>query len=91
LKLYYEQAGSGDPPLVFIHGWCCDHTFFQPQFDHFKATHGVTALDLRGCGRSGQPRDGYDFHTFADDVAWLCGDLGIIRPVVIGHSMGARS
>src|SRR5207344_602661 len=54
LSLYYEQEGSGDPPLVFIHGWCCDHTFFQPQSDHFKASHAVTTLDLRGCGSSDQ-------------------------------------
>jgi len=26
---------------------------------------------------------------FADDVAWTCNELGIEKPVVIGHSMGA--
>ena len=26
--------------------------------------------------------------TFADDVAWLCNELGLTRPVVVGHSMG---
>jgi pimeloyl-ACP methyl ester carboxylesterase len=36
LGLYYEQAGRGDPPLIFVHGWCCDHTFYQPQFEHFQ-------------------------------------------------------
>jgi pimeloyl-ACP methyl ester carboxylesterase len=25
---------------------------------------------------------------FADDLAWICGELGLERPVVIGHSMG---
>ena len=60
LSLYYEQAGSGDPPLVFIHGWCCDHAFFQSQFDHFKASHAVMTLDLRGCGHNDQPESGYD-------------------------------
>ena len=88
LSLYYEQAGSGDPPLVFVHGWCCDHTFFQPQFDHFKASHTVVTLDLRGCGASDRPEDGYDVPTLADDVAWLCSEAGISRPVVVGHSLG---
>jgi hypothetical protein len=27
----YDCAGSGDPPLVFVHGWCCDRTCFAPQ------------------------------------------------------------
>ena len=88
LSLYYEQAGRDDPPLVFIHGWCCDHTFFQPQFDHFKASHTVMTLDLRGCGRSDQPEHGYDIPTLADDVAWLCRERKLARPVFIGHSLG---
>lgn len=88
LRLYYQQEGSGDPPLVFVHGWCCDHTFFQPQFDHFKASHTVTTLDLRGCGSSDRPEDGHDMPTLADDVAWLCGELRISKPIVVGHSSG---
>jgi len=88
LTLYYQQEGGGEPPFVFVHGWCCDHTFFQPQFDHFKSSHAVTTLDLRGCGNSDRPEDGYDIPTFADDVAWLCGELGISKPIVVGHSLG---
>ena len=88
LSLYYEQEGSGDPPLIFIHGWCCDHTFFQPQFDHFKACHSVTTMDLRGCGSSDQPEGGYDIPTLADDVAWLCRELKLSKPIVVGHSLG---
>lgn len=88
LSLYYEQEGSGNPPLIFIHGWCCDHTFFQPQFDHFKASHTVTTLDLRGCGSSQRPEHGYDIPTLADDVAWLCRKLKLSKPIVIGHSLG---
>lgn len=88
LNLFYEQEGAGDPPLVFVHGWCCDHTFFQPQFDHFKTSHTVTTLDLRGCGYSDQPEYGYDIPTLADDVAGLCYDLGLVKPVIVGHSLG---
>jgi pimeloyl-ACP methyl ester carboxylesterase len=87
LTLYYERDGSG-PELVFVPGCCCDHTFFEPQFDHFKRTHTVTALALRGCGRSSSPPDGYDIPTLADDIAWFCADVGIEKPVVIGHSLG---
>ncbi len=88
LSLYYEQAGGGGPPVVFVHGWCCDHTFFRPQFDHFKASHAVATLDLRGCGGSDRPEDGYDIPTLADDVAWLCREIGLPKPVVVGHSLG---
>lgn len=88
VKLHYVEEGKGDPAFVFVHGWCCDHTFFQPQFDHFKSSHRVVTLDLRGCGRSDKPEDGYDIPSLADDVAALCRQLGLTRPVVVGHSLG---
>ncbi len=88
LSLYYERAGSGSPPVVFIHGWCCDHTFFAPQYDHFSASHAVMAYDLRGCGRSDRTAGGYDIPDLADDLAWLCHALGISGAIVIGHSLG---
>jgi pimeloyl-ACP methyl ester carboxylesterase len=33
VALYYEQMGSGEPPLLFVHGWCCDHAYFAPQIE----------------------------------------------------------
>jgi pimeloyl-ACP methyl ester carboxylesterase len=88
VRLHYVEAGAGDPAFVFVHGWCCDNTFFEPQFEHFKSSHRVAALDLRGCGGSDQPNDGYDIPTLTDDVAGLCRELGLSRPVVVGHSLG---
>jgi pimeloyl-ACP methyl ester carboxylesterase len=88
LELFYEQAGSGEPPFVFVHGWCCDRTFFAPQFDHFRHSYAVTTYDLRGCGESARPEDGYDIPTLADDLAWLCEELDLVQPVVVGHSLG---
>jgi pimeloyl-ACP methyl ester carboxylesterase len=88
LRLYYERAGSGEPELVFVPGWCCDHTAFAPQFEHFARTHAVTSVDLRGWGQSDAPDDGYGIRDFADDLAQLCGAVGIEKPVVVGHSLG---
>jgi pimeloyl-ACP methyl ester carboxylesterase len=88
VSLYFEQAGHGDPPMVFVHGWCCDHTFFQPQFDHFQPSHRVATLDLRGCGKSDRPEAGYDIPSLADDVACFCRNSGIAGPVIVGHSLG---
>jgi pimeloyl-ACP methyl ester carboxylesterase len=88
LRLYYERDGQGELELLFVPGWCCDHTFYAPQFEHFKASHAVTALDPRGCGASDVPEDGYDIPNLADDLARLCEEVGIVKPVVIGHSGG---
>ena len=59
VRLYYERAGGGEPELLFVHGWCCDWTAFQPQFDYFARTHAVTAVDLRGSGKSDCPGSRY--------------------------------
>jgi pimeloyl-ACP methyl ester carboxylesterase len=88
VRLYYEQGGDGEQDLVFVHGWCCDHTFFAPQVEHFRASHRTMTLDLRGCGDSDVPDDGYDVPTLADDVAWLCREVGATNPVIVGHSLG---
>jgi pimeloyl-ACP methyl ester carboxylesterase len=86
--LYYERGGEGETELLFVPGWCCDHTAFQPQFDYFERTHTVTAVDLRGCGKSDCPESGYNIRDFADDLAQFCRKVGIEKPVVIGHSLG---
>jgi pimeloyl-ACP methyl ester carboxylesterase len=88
LRLYYERSGEGARELLFVHGWCCDHTFWGPQLDHFGRTARVTAVDLRGCGQSSRPGGGYELPSLADDLAWLCHEVGIERPVVVGHSLG---
>lgn len=92
VRLAYETAGAGGPALVLVHGWCCDRSYFAPQYGHFAARHAVVPLDLRGHGESDRPapRTGvYDVASFADDVLAVAGEAGAERPVVIGHSLGA--
>lgn len=88
VKLSYEDEGKGDPPLLMVHGWCCDRTHFDLQAERFRREHRVVSVDLRGHGRSDKPRQVYTMEGFADDLAWLCERLVLQRPVVIGHSMG---
>jgi pimeloyl-ACP methyl ester carboxylesterase len=89
VALYYEEAGEGEPPVLLVHGWCCDHTYFAPQVEHFvERGHRVVAVDLRGHGKSDKPHQRYAMQDFADDLAWLCQRLEFTKPVVVGHSMG---
>lgn len=87
-RIAYDDAGSGDPPLVFVHGWCCNRSFQAPQFEHFASRHRVVALDLRGHGDSDRPEAPYTIASHADDVAYVCRELDLRKPVVVGHSMG---
>jgi pimeloyl-ACP methyl ester carboxylesterase len=88
VRLHFEETGRGVPPLLFVHGWTCNQTMFAPQVAAFQERHRVVAVDLRGHGQSDKPEQAYTMTAFADDLAWLCRELEIERPVVIGHSMG---
>ena len=57
---------------------------------YFLAAHGFRCIahDRRGHGRSGQPWNGYDYNTFADDLATLVETLDLKEAIHIGHSMG---
>lgn len=88
-KLAYLDSGGAGRPVALVHGWCCDHSFFEPQLQHFaRDGRRVVAFDLRGHGASAAPEGRYGMDTFADDIAWCLDKLGISHPVVIGHSMG---
>lgn len=92
VTLAFDAAGSGDPAMVFVHGWLCDRSHFAPQLEHFAAHHTSVALDLRGHGESGRPSPDvvrYDIDAFAGDVLSVASAAGCDRPVVIGHSLGA--
>jgi pimeloyl-ACP methyl ester carboxylesterase len=89
VTLFYKEKGAGEPSVLLVHGWCCDHTYFAPQFEHFAGRgHRVVAIDLRGHGRSDKPHQEYTMQLFADDLAWVCERIGLEKPVVVGHSMG---
>ena len=53
-----------------------------------EAGHRVVTYDRRGFGQSSQPAVGYDYDTFAADLAALLGHLDLWDAVLVGHSMG---
>jgi pimeloyl-ACP methyl ester carboxylesterase len=92
IRLVYDVAGHGEPPIVFVHGWGGDRSYLAPQTEFFAAGHAVLAVDLRGHGQSSQPDPAaarYDIDTLADDVLAVAAAAGLRRPVLVGHSLGA--
>src|ERR1700729_3652800 len=88
--LAYEEMNSAAPPIILIHGWSCDHTVFARQAKVLSQSHHVVLVDLRGHGMSDAPHQDYTMAAFADDLAWLCTELALVKPVVVGHSMGGN-
>ena len=88
VALAYQEAGSTAPPIVLVHDLGSDHTCFASQFEHFRCRHRVVPIDLRGHGQSDKPSQPYAVVLLADDLAWLCYELGLYRPVVLGRGLG---
>lgn len=88
-RLYYKDWGKGDP-VVLLHGWpLTGDTFDDAAMALVEAGKRCIIPDRRGFGRSDQPWDGYDYDTFAEDVAAILDDAGISEPVaMVGFSMG---
>ena len=57
---------------------------------NWPGSGGVVCLDVRGRGYSDKPTEGFTLPIYADDVAGLIEQLGLEKPVILGHSMGAR-
>ena len=88
IETYVEQAGTGDPALVFLHGGGGWAEHWRLQFDRFAEITTTLMPDLRGHGRSEAPPGRYSLETFADDVSALLDARRIDRPVLVGHSLG---
>lgn len=87
-NLFYTDWGSG-PPVVMLHGWPLSSDMWEYQRP-FLSNHGLRtiAYDRRGFGRSDQPWSGYDYDTFADDLAAVLEKLDLTGVTLVGFSMG---
>ncbi|NKB57715.1 MAG: alpha/beta fold hydrolase [Alphaproteobacteria bacterium] len=90
LKLNHIRAGTGAPPVVFVHGFLCRHQDWRHQVSHFSARHAVLACDLRGHGATPQGEAPMTIETVGGDVAALLEEQGIEGAILVGHSMGCR-
>ncbi|MEO5612927.1 MAG: alpha/beta hydrolase, partial [Sphingomicrobium sp.] len=88
-RLFYKDWGNG-APVVLLHGWpLTGDTFDDAALALAEAGKRCIVPDRRGFGRSDQPWDGYDYDTFAGDIAAILDDAGITEPVaLVGFSMG---
>jgi pimeloyl-ACP methyl ester carboxylesterase len=85
-SLAYEEKGRGFP-VVFVHGLTFNRRTWTPITDRLADRFRCIAIDLPGHGDSpGLPQS---FEDVGRAVHAVVTDLGIDRPVVVGHSLGA--
>jgi len=84
------RMNSDGPPIVLLHGLSSSAHIWDLMAPLLADKHRVIAVDQRSHGQSDRPDNGYDFRNTTADIAALIRDLGLERPVVVGHSWGAN-
>jgi len=84
----YRVYGSGEPTLVFIHGWSCDSNYWREQVPEFRKKYTLVTVDLAGHGGTDGGRSDWSMARFGQDVATALSAVPGQKLILVGHSMG---
>lgn len=87
LKIACHSCGSGDTTLLFVHGWCINKEYWEPQVNYFCPKYKVVTIDLPGFGQSGKNRTDWNFDAYTEDIKAVVEQLKLKNVILIGHSM----
>jgi pimeloyl-ACP methyl ester carboxylesterase len=88
VHVQYHVYGSGEPTLVFIHGWSGDANYWREQVPVFKQRHTVVTVDLAGHGGTDGNRSAWTIEQFGQDVATALSAVPSQQIILVGHAMG---
>ncbi len=89
IDIFVKDTGGSGRAVVMTHAWPLNADVWDYQAAALaKAGCRVITYDRRGFGRSAQPATGYDFDTFADDLAAVIAETGVRDATLVGYSMG---
>ncbi|MGB6059167.1 MAG: alpha/beta hydrolase, partial [Microthrixaceae bacterium] len=88
LALYDLGGDADDVLMVHATGFCAG--VWLPVAERLDGLR-LSAVDVRGHGRSTVPQTGMDWNGTAEDVLATVDALGLEKPFGVGHSMGGAS
>lgn len=89
-SIAYAEMGHGDRTIVLIHGLGSYMPVWKNNAPELATDYRVIAIDLPGYGKSDKPKATYTMKYFARQVRGLLDELGVDKPVLVGHSMGGQ-
>ena len=90
-RTHFVRTGGKNPSVVLLHGLMGSGATWTPLARALEAGFDVVMPDARDHGRSSAPKPGHGYHDLAADVVALITGLDLIRPVLVGHSMGGMT
>jgi N-formylmaleamate deformylase len=91
IRLHYMRTGGDKPPVLLAHGLTDNGLCWTPLVQMLASNYDCIMVDARGHGRSDVPDAGYTDADHAADYAGVIQALGLDRPAMLGHSMGAAT
>ena len=88
VKTRYWETGSGDETLLLIHGFNGSIEEWVANIPSWETDYRIIALDMIGCGMSQKPKVDYSYPIFAEFLHSFCRAKKIVKPHIVGHSMG---
>ena len=85
----YIQYGEGKD-ILLLHGWGQNIEMMKMLGDNFSDRFRITILDFPGFGLSEEPSESWTIKDFADMLDEFVKELGIKKPIIMGHSFGGR-
>jgi N-formylmaleamate deformylase len=89
LRIHYYRTGGDKPKVIFNHGAGDDGLCWTHVVKELENDYDAILLDARGHGKSSSGKGDYSSAQRVEDLAGVIQALGLDRPVVGGHSMGA--
>lgn len=89
IELAYSIEGEGDT-LLLLHGWGCDRNIWKATAELLRDHFRVVAVDFAGFGASAEPREVWGVEEYTRSIEALVKELGVERPILVGHSFGGR-
>lgn len=92
IKIHYcIQKGNGEP-LIFLHGGGGSLSAWNILLPYFKDDTGtLIAVDLRGHGLSGKPKEvnDYSLENHSEDILNILKQENVEKGVIVGHCLGS--
>lgn len=88
ITMHVVDWTGNEPSILYVHGSGMHALRFTAWGELLSPEVRVVGVDLRGHGYSDKPPSGYGVDEHVGDVLELIATLGLVRPIVLGHSLG---
>ena len=91
IRIHYWRTGGNKPALVMAHGSSDDGLCWTNLAREFQDQYDIVMFDARGHGLSDPPTPSDAPDVQVEDLAGLIKELKLVRPILMGHSMGSSA